>query len=55
MASDKLRGCFFRYLHLTLNLTAWEFKKLFRKNENKYWMVEAKYLKKKIRNASQKI
>jgi hypothetical protein len=41
-------------LALTLILTAWEFKKPFCKNENKYFMVEAKYFF-KIKNASQKI
>jgi hypothetical protein len=39
---------------LNLILTAWEFKKPFYKNENKSWMVEAKYFF-KIKNASQKI
>jgi hypothetical protein len=39
---------------LTLILTAWELKSIFCKNENKSWMVEAKYFL-KIKNASQKI
>jgi hypothetical protein len=43
-----------RQFSLTLILTAWDLKRLFCKNENKSWMIQAKYLL-KIKNASQKI